>query len=571
MSDNSGRPDISGPGRPMGEAPRPVGVGLAAALSSATLIACAIPFAAAQSIWSDETTQLAGLTLGPVEVIRWLMGVDADRFGVPSDRMPPLSYWIGWAWGRAFEPGEASMRAMGIWAVAMAAAVVATVAGRLGGPRSALVAGLLFALSPNVVTVAPEIRAYPLFLSFAAWAYFMLVGYARSPDRAGTRWLLGLLVASLAATYTHFFGLVLGGAAIGSAAVLALLGRRRLAWPVLTGVMFLALASGLAPFVKASVNISGDGILTAEAGSFPRLLYRLIGHPAASVDLPVLALMLVGFGGLVAFGMFPRRRGDGVVDRVAAAGSGDVAGVPPGYRLDLMALPIALVLGLVVTFLAGLKVRTFDVYRPGYSIWAIPAVCIVAGSAFAPGLGRRARGLAVACAASALLGSIWAEGVILAHRQVFSHGLQRELVSLIESIPGDRRPVIVFEDDPGWAVIYFPLRFRYGTGLDQYRMTPEQTGPLDRRPMHPLAGTTKSVPLDDLPADRAVVVVRSINMGQAEMRREIRGGGQAVPTGVLMEYLAKSPGWEEIGSLRSFASISAQARVFVRDPGPSKR
>src|SRR6516165_12442891 len=57
-------------------------------------------FAHAQNIWLDETTQLSGITLSPWEMLRWLSGINADRFGVPADRMPPVSYAVDWLWLR---------------------------------------------------------------------------------------------------------------------------------------------------------------------------------------------------------------------------------------------------------------------------------------------------------------------------------------------------------------------------------------------------------------------------------------------------------------------------------------
>ena len=46
-----------------------------------------------QSLWNDEATQLCGVGLDPVEVTRWLAGWSHHNFGIPSDRMPPVSYW----------------------------------------------------------------------------------------------------------------------------------------------------------------------------------------------------------------------------------------------------------------------------------------------------------------------------------------------------------------------------------------------------------------------------------------------------------------------------------------------
>ena len=46
-----------------------------------------------QALWIDETTQMAGLTLSPRHLVQWLANPASHDFGVPGDRMPPLSYW----------------------------------------------------------------------------------------------------------------------------------------------------------------------------------------------------------------------------------------------------------------------------------------------------------------------------------------------------------------------------------------------------------------------------------------------------------------------------------------------
>lgn len=76
----------------------------------AVAVASAAAFLPHQTLWTDEAAQLNGLTLGPVEVVRWLTDRVQYDFGTPDDRMPPLSYWLGWAWSRAFGLSEMPMR-----------------------------------------------------------------------------------------------------------------------------------------------------------------------------------------------------------------------------------------------------------------------------------------------------------------------------------------------------------------------------------------------------------------------------------------------------------------------------
>src|SRR4051812_11700977 len=156
-------------------------------LSLVCLLAPAGLFMKSQCLWVDEVTQLSGLTLGPAEQARWLAGADPERFGVPADRMPPMSYWVGGTWAAAFGLTEASLRWMGLLFTAGAALLVVSAAGRLAGRLGAAAAGLIFSLSPNVIVTAVEIRAYPLFMLASAAGLFPLLRVVPAPAPGGRR------------------------------------------------------------------------------------------------------------------------------------------------------------------------------------------------------------------------------------------------------------------------------------------------------------------------------------------------------------------------------------------------
>ncbi|MEI8195479.1 MAG: glycosyltransferase family 39 protein, partial [Phycisphaerae bacterium] len=126
-------------------------------------------FAQRQTLWLDETTQLSGIPLGPVEVTRWLAGAPHD-FGCPTapDRMPPVSYWAGQLWVRGFGFSELALRYMGVACVAGAVALVYAAGRRAFGAVGGLAAGLYLAVSPAVLDKLVEIRAYPLYLLLGA-------------------------------------------------------------------------------------------------------------------------------------------------------------------------------------------------------------------------------------------------------------------------------------------------------------------------------------------------------------------------------------------------------------------
>jgi hypothetical protein len=55
--------------------PQPRWLGWTVAIASALVLAVlASSFLPQQSLWVDETTQLRGMTLDPVELVRWLCG-----------------------------------------------------------------------------------------------------------------------------------------------------------------------------------------------------------------------------------------------------------------------------------------------------------------------------------------------------------------------------------------------------------------------------------------------------------------------------------------------------------------
>ena len=184
---------------------------VAGALVCAIGFGAAAPFLPKQSIWGDETTQLSGLTLGPVEVVRWLANPSSKDFGVPGDRMPPLSYWLGWIWAKGFGLNATSLRWFGVLCTTLATALVFHSAYRAFGVHAACGAGLVFALSPNVTYLAVEIRAYPLFLLTSAGAFHAFLGLLPcSTDRQTNSWI-ALILWLLLGIYTHFFGIVLAG------------------------------------------------------------------------------------------------------------------------------------------------------------------------------------------------------------------------------------------------------------------------------------------------------------------------------------------------------------------------
>jgi len=264
-------------------------------------------FATTQTIWTDETTQLSGLKLPLFEQLLWLTGNSDVNLGVPPDRMPPLSYWLGMIWTYFFGASELSMRWFGIIAVTAAAPALylsgRAAGGRLGGYFMLL---LLFS-SPILMVQSVEIRAYPLFFTFSAWAIWYFSELILSPEPQRTirqHVLFGVFL--LLAAYTHFFGMVAAACLLTALFVHHLWLRHPIKPVLVTGGTVFVLSLASAPFILAAVGASGEGRTIAEALSFSDigrdagwLGFRLFFHPVVLSVPVVLAVSLIGIGGLI--------------------------------------------------------------------------------------------------------------------------------------------------------------------------------------------------------------------------------------------------------------------------------
>ncbi len=432
------------------------------------LVAMASWFAATQSIWVDETTQLSGLTLSPWRQVGWLAGWEKQSFGVPDDRMPPLSYWVGWLWSRGFGLSESSLRWMGIACVGLGVPGVWLAARRLAGDMAAMAASALFVLSPNVLEIAGEIRAYPLFLMlgcWTCWAFVQLESAADEPHRR--RWAAVLAVLTVLAAYTHFFGVVLAGSVWG-AAVVTRLARRRGPWlELVAGAASGIACTGVAPFVVAAKAISSGGGPVAAAGpvehvkDLARLLYRLVGHPASKVHLVGLAALLAGVA-LLAICVFVRMAGRW---RRPAEGDDEI----PSDVAEV-GLAVVAALGVAAPTAAAFLVSSFDALQPSYSCWLLPVVVVLLASGVTAAASRWERFASCAAVVLAIAGSTVGASTLLQHRTLYSHGPSEWLAAIVEQSPA---PVAVIHDGAGsWGFIYFPLEYQFGDHVEHWLIGP---------------------------------------------------------------------------------------------------
>jgi hypothetical protein len=461
---------------------------ISSAVVAATSIGSGWAFARHQELWMDETTQLSGLHLGPVAIVRWLLGENRSRFGgIPGDRMPPVSYLLQWAWSHLFGLTEDSLRAFSVLIVAAAAVVVARTAARTWGGWSGWIAGLTFALSPNAVFAAGEIRAYPFLVLWSACAFFFLLQLLREADQPGGQpparggWL-GLAASCVAASYTHFFGVVLTGAVLLACAWFAR-SRPTMRRPlVIWGVAIAIAEATVAPFILSAVGISN---VIRPRSEIPRgalrLVYRCLGgHPAWSVYVPVLILGLAGalMGIVVALA---RKHGSPSMAR---------------------ALFLAVAAGLGAALAARTATGSFDALSASYNLWAVPAVILVGASAVAA-RDRTLRTLGWTGAGLLLVANLASTCILALHGEAYAHTAGDRVNAELAAMGAPADVVVVLDGAGKWDHAFCPLEYGYGTALQQYLAERQPDGSITVR--H-LPERSAPQPLASIAAQRLVLI-----------------------------------------------------------------
>lgn len=494
------------------------------ATAALLLAANAGSFLPHQSLWVDETTQLAGVQVGPTRILAWLVGRGPD-LGVPPDRAPPLSYLVQMAWAVAAGSSETSLRWLSLLLSCAGVAWTTLAARRAHGLAAGIVAALFLALSPNMAVYAVEVRAYPLFFALSGGAAYLLVRAVEAAPGRRAAWI-GALTAVLAlAILTHFFGLVLAGATVLTLLTDAIRGRKRIGPVLLCGVALGVTACGLLPFVGAAGRLSAS----AEPASpgfrgVVRLLYRLYGHPALAGSRVGTALATGGFLLAVIAGIASRRA--------------------------VFAL-VALASGLGVACTAALLVKGFDPTAPHYNVWSLPFVALLIGSGFAD-QDRRVRGLA--CLGAVALVSGTAVGSFELHRRpdVYAHGPQRALIDLVRRLGPEQLTIVYDSSSDASGHVFFPLRFTFGRSLPQYvcAVPCDRLVPFD--PRDPIPGE---------PAGQIAVVVRTHHSGATELAH---ASPSTAFTPSTAAKLLVQRGFAAESRTRLLATVSADVEVLRR-------
>ncbi|MEU9924758.1 glycosyltransferase family 39 protein [Streptomyces griseoluteus] len=145
------------------------------------------------SMWRDEsvTYRLAHRTLG--ELLALLGHIDAVH---------GLYYLLMHGVFALWDGGLAALRLPSVLATALAAAGVGALGSRLAGPRTGVLAGVLFALFPATQQYAQEGRSYALVTAGVVWATYL---FLRGLGSAACGWWVGYGVLLAVVCWVHEF------------------------------------------------------------------------------------------------------------------------------------------------------------------------------------------------------------------------------------------------------------------------------------------------------------------------------------------------------------------------------
>lgn len=427
----------------------------------ATLFAIvAVRFAAQQSVWTDETTQLNGLSLHIADQLRWLAGSLPQTFAAPPDRMPPLSYLLGSMWSHAFGNNVLTVRYLSVCLSLASIFALWAAARQYLDRRTALVAVTLLALSPNFIVEAAEIRAYAAFIFFSTlltFAYLRLLATRPTPSSLDL-WMFAV-VATLC-SYTHFFGVVVSiGAllcllasylAVGARANTIRIARKAI-WPLL---FYLIGIAGLIPFIISAARNSGgsDVGITAVARSFGDRLHDIIKHDIIKLIYRLFSHQsMLGIPGLPAAALLA-----GLTLMMFA--------VIPGSNQRAKALMLFLLVTFMLIALAGLTMSAFNPFAPSYNVWALPVTALVAATA----LTHRShviRGISALCISIIIAADCYGALLLATTGEVYAHTRSNAIKAIVDSA-GAKNVAVLYIND-AWSN-FFALNYDYPVGLRQY-------------------------------------------------------------------------------------------------------
>lgn len=405
------------------------------------------------------------------------------------------------------------MRWFGIIAV-LGAAPALYLAGRArGGAIGGFFAMAVVLLSPNTVVMAGEIRAYPLFLTFAAWASWCYLRCLEPTNGNRLSRLAALSVMLALSAYTHFFGVVFASAILASLFAERILAGKGAGRVLVAGLCCAAALLGLIPFLMSAVSVSTDTSVVPSTSfkqvaiDLARLGYRLFLHGSHSVYLFAFISTALGLLGLIILLLLRDVKKDHSTFR--------------SKQTVFLLLPLALA-GVTLPILDFL-IGSFAVLAPHYNIWMLPLVAILLAGPFVSDevsswYTRFAKGFAVI----ALTGHLVASAVLLQNASLYSHGPGEWVADLWSDT---NRPIVIHDGSGVWAHAYFPLH--YLSGGTAVQLLAQSDGTLSRilpDGLEPVSEFTRYVSQLD-----RFLRVRVEDMDSNALARIARGEGTCKP------------------------------------------
>ena len=500
-------------------------------------------FAKKQDIWIDETTQLSGITLKFGDMLHWLSGQDLGRFGVPGDRMPPVSYILDWAWLRLFGPSALGFRLFHASFLLAGVILLVITAGRSLNLTASFVALAILGFSPKMVGTAVEIRAYPFFFAVTCVQTAIFIRLVNDRNRIDRRLLASFIVISITAIYTHFFELV-SGYAFFLTLGLAYIRQRAMLLEIVLAVAIVGVASvGLLPFVLSAASNSSSSGEVVNMHQYGVYLFELFGDSANIISRSAAILF---FGGVLAL----------LSLSAVNAAKRIINDVP--QSVDWLLLVI--IAGVSATLGASLFMKNFDVLKASYSIWIFaPLVLFISSGAVGSGRSGYWNGIYGVAAVVAVVGAAVSTFTFLFHASEFIHGPGRFVGAIYDRTLSPK--AVIYDTGAQWEWAYFPLEFSHGGAVSQYRFADD--GDLVRL----LPGSAQPIPQRTIaavaPYSELVLVDLQLRTYNDIRRCREKACPQFHPGSVEATLIA-SGHWRKIAVARQFGLYDAQVMIFKR-------
>ncbi len=495
-------------------------------------------FIQVQSIWGDESTQLAGITLPLSRLLDWLMGHDPFRFGVPPDRMPPLGYMLARYWAQVFGFSEFPMRMFSLSVSVGGLLFLAATLRRVSATIAGIIVLALYALSLNYAQYSIEIRPYALVLLLACAMIYAAQRYFYANDDWTRRWwVVAIAAGGIAAFHIHYTTLVFSLSLLGALGLVALFERRGF-WTVFAAAVGVVIAAvPLAPLIIASTAVK-TALLQTEWKDVPRYFARLLSSRPEAVFAPLLGLA--------------------ILSKLTALLT-TLASRPQRFQVAMLITVGAGITGMLLSAL----IVPGSMLQPHYSIWLLPplfTLLVVSSPVASPRL-VLVNGAALAANFIILLASLV---LFLANMQVFSHGPARQIAAAIEAAPKDTPIVYDFGADAWWNA-YYPVRLAQGPDRRQI-LTELQDGVLHYYDPKGYMASLNGTPMPELPGNllqdaTAIVLIRASSFDLSDMRRYISSGTPNLSENDVETRLATINGYKVASEI--FVPGTTSARILV--------